>query len=134
MKHIFEAWISCLLEELGDEALRFAVRVDVGGIDGVNAEVPSGFHDLERWFFFKDPGLIDDEDVMDETRYQNVQPIWMIQSSSPRAVEKMMGAMGHIKRNVVLTIGTETLRPAFPRARYSTVVDIVRMKKKIGFF
>ena len=46
-----------LSDELGDEALGFAVGVEVGGIDRVDAEVPCGFHEIKRWFFVKDPRL-----------------------------------------------------------------------------
>jgi hypothetical protein len=35
--------------------------------------------------------------------------------------------MDDIRQNVLLTMGTETLRPALPRVRYATVA-IVRME------
>ena len=53
-----------LPDELGDETFRFAVGVDVGGVDGVDAEVPRRFHDRERRFFVQDPRLDQGSDHM----------------------------------------------------------------------
>ena len=53
---------SHLFDELGHDAFGFTVRIEVGGVDRVDAEVPCGFEHLEGSFFVEDPRL-DEEDV-----------------------------------------------------------------------
>ena len=53
---------SHLFDELGHDAFGFTVRVEVGGIDRIDPEVPCRFDDLEGRFFVEDPRL-DEEDA-----------------------------------------------------------------------
>ena len=52
-----------LFDELAQEAFRFTVGVEVGGIDRVDTEVPCRFDHLEGSFFVEDPRLDEDADV-----------------------------------------------------------------------